>query len=350
MIIDLEAFIERERSFWDELESKVKSLERDPERRLSFDELQRFHYLYERAASALGKLRTYSLQPDTVDYLERLVSAAYAEVQDGNRLTRHFSLKRWFFVDWPASVLRHGKALVLSFLVMLIGCFFGAVVLWLDPGAKQDIFPFEHLMGDPSERVAREEGRLEQQGSNYSSVFSAQLMTHNTRVSILALSLGMTWGIGTIVMMFYNGVILGAVAFDYIVSGELIFLLGWLLPHGIVEIPAILIAGQGGFVLARGIIGWKSPYTLGVRLRGLMPDLVTLISGVALMLIWAGLIEAFLSQIHEPQIPYAAKILFGCVEGAALFFFFHHFGKRALADEAKEGEVRARAPHSRRLG
>ena len=80
-------------------------------------------------------------------------------------------------------------------------------------------------------------------------------MTHNTEVSIFTLALGMTWGVGTIIMLFYNGVILGAVAVDYIRAGETKFLLGWLMPHGVVEIPAILIAGQAGLLLASALIG-----------------------------------------------------------------------------------------------
>ena len=64
------------------------------------------------------------------------------------------------------------------------------------------------------------------------------------------------WGVGTIVMLFYNGVILGAVTVDYIRAGQTKFLAGWLLPHGAVEIPSILIAGQAGLVLALALIGW----------------------------------------------------------------------------------------------
>ena len=37
-------------------------------------------------------------------------------------------------------------------------------------------------------------------------------MTHNTQVALMTLALGMTFGFGTVVMLFYNGVILGAVA------------------------------------------------------------------------------------------------------------------------------------------
>ena len=75
-------------------------------------------------------------------------------------------------------------------------------------------------------------------------------------VQVLVLAMGMTWGIGTILLIFYNGVILGAVAIDYILAGQTKFLMGWLMPHGVIEIPAVLIAGQAGFVLARALIGW----------------------------------------------------------------------------------------------
>jgi uncharacterized membrane protein SpoIIM required for sporulation len=113
----------------------------------------------------------------------------------------------------------------------------------------------------------------------------------------------MTWGIGTIIMLFYNGVILGAVAVDYIHAGETKFLLGWLMPHGVIEIPAILIAGQAGLLLASAIIGHGNRASLQTRLRNISGDVVTLIFGVGLMLVWAGFIEAFLSQYHEPVIP-----------------------------------------------
>src|SRR5207302_4060245 len=106
--------------------------------------------------------------------------------------------------------------------------------------------------------------------------FSAFLMTHNTKVSIFTMALGMTWGVGTIIMLFYNGIILGAVAVDYIRAGQTQFLLGWLLPHGVIEIPAILIAGQAGLILATALIGWGNRDSLRTRLRAVSPDLVTL--------------------------------------------------------------------------
>jgi uncharacterized membrane protein SpoIIM required for sporulation len=136
----------------------------------------------------------------------------------------------------------------------------------------------------------------------------------------------MTFGIGTIMVLFYNGIILGLIAIDYILAGQTVFLLGWLMPHGVIEIPAILIAGQAGLVLARALIGRGERNTITARLRAVSRDLANLIGGVALMLIWAGFVEAFLSQYHEPVVPYWAKIAFGAFELVLLVLFLGRSG------------------------
>ena len=115
-----------------------------------------------------------------------------------------------------------------------------------------------------------------------------------------------------------NGAILGAVALDYIMDGQTVFLIAWLLPHGSWEIPAILIGGQAGLLLGRALIGWGTRDGLRTRMRTIVPDLATLIGGVAVMLVWAGLVEAFLSQYHAPVVPYWVKIAFGVLQLAVL--------------------------------
>ena len=190
------------------------------------------------------------------------------------------------------------------------------------------LMPFSHLQKDPTRRVLDEEQATEDRLEGSKEYFSSYLMTHNTRVSIFTMALGMTWGIGTALLLFYNGIMLGAVALDYMLAGQTRFLLGWLLPHGVIEIPAILIAGQAGFLMGNALIGWRSRIPLGARFRLIATDIVTLISAVAIMLVWAGFVEAFLSQYHEPKIPYEAKIVFGLIELAMLIGFLGFSGKK----------------------
>lgn len=322
MIIDLDKFLRSERPHWLELEAILQRLEAEPQLRMSLPEMTHFHHLYRRAAADLARITTFSSEPDLRLYLESLVSRAYGEIHEThikNRATA--SLRNFFFIRFPETFRRHVRAFQLSMAITLAGCMFGALALSLDPQAKPVLLPFEHLLGDPSERVAREETATADRLDGSKGSFSAMLMTHNTKVSIFTLALGMTWGIGTVVILFFNGIILGAVSADYILAGQTKFLLGWLLPHGAIEIPAILIAGQAGLLLASALIGWGNRLSMRARLRQIAPDITTLIFGVALLLVWAGLVEAFFSQYHEPILPYAVKITFGMIELVLLAVF-----------------------------
>ena len=339
MIIDLEKFIVEEKPFWSELEGLLSRLERKIELTLDLSGLERFHYLYQRASADLAKISTFSAEPATRLYLEGLVSRAYGEIHGGRAQSSRFRFGNWFFRSFPRSFRRHFRAFLISLLAMLVGGLLGAAILIVAPDAKGDLLPFGHLKGDPSERVAMEEAATEDRLAEGKATFSSMLMTNNIKVSITTLALGITWGIGTLVTLFYNGVILGAVVLDYILAGETLFLIGWLLPHGAIEIPAILLAGQAGLVLAAAMIGWGKSITLGDRLRQVAPDLVTLICGVAILLVWAGIVESFLSQYHEPVIPYSVKIAFGAAELVLLILFLGRSGRKGEKPKIPAGKV-----------
>ena len=326
MVIDLEKFVLAERPYWVELEAMLVKLEADAGLRLELKQLQRLHYLYERTSADLGKLVTFASEPETRRYLESLVARAYGEIHETREKPHRLAPLDWFFQTFPQTFRRHAGAFWLSVAITMVGVLFGLGAVALDPEAKEILLPFGHGNMDPAKRVAREEKDGGKHLEGHKGSFSTHLMTHNTKVSITAMALGMTWGIGTIVLLFYNGIILGGVVVDYVLAGQTKFLIAWLLPHGSIEIPAILIAGQAGLLLGRALIGRGSRQALRARMRSAAPDLVTLIGGVAVMLVWAGFIEAFLSQYHGPQL-YVGKIAFGTVELALLAVFLARSGR-----------------------
>ena len=101
----------------------------------------------------------------------------------------------------------------------------------------------------------------------------------------------------------------------------------------------MLIAGQAGLMLAGALIGWGQRTTIRARLRAIAPDLTTLICGVALMLVWAGIIEAFFSQYHAPVLPYWVKISFGCTELALLILFLGRCGKNRASSNTMTSPI-----------
>lgn len=327
MILDLERFITAERSGWKELESMLDHLEAEPDARLSLEQLQRFHELYERAAAGLARLATFSSEPETHRYLETLVARAYGEIHETRDKQRRIFPLKWFFQTFPRTFRRHLGAFGLTVAITLAGCAFGGLTTAFDPSSRQVTMPFGHDQLRPTERVVQEENERGNRLDGRKSTFSALLITHNIKVAILSFALGMSAGLGTVLMLFYNGIALGAISVDYVSDGQTRFLLGWLMPHGVIEIPAILVAGQAGFVLARALIGWGKRVRFRERLREISPDVVTLTGGFALMLVWAGFVEAFLSQYHEPVISYDAKIAFGVVEAGLLFLFLGKSGR-----------------------
>lgn len=327
MIIDLPRFLASERPCWTELERTLNKIEAEPNHRMSLDEVRQFHLLYERTAADLAKLATFSSEPETRRYLENLVGRAYGEIHETRRRRRRLDPLEWFLHTLPRTFRQHLRPFWLSLAITVCGCAFGGLVIALDPEAKPVLMPFPHLLQDPAQRVAQEEKAAGDRLAGQKTSFSAFLMTHNTRVAVFTLALGMTWGLGTILALFSNGIMLGAVAVDYVRAGQSKFLLGWLLPHGAVEIPSILIAGQAGLMLAHAVIGWGQRTRLPARLRAVSRDLVTLIFGVGLLLVWAGVVEAFLSQYHEPVLPYSVKIAFGLVELVLLCLFLARSGR-----------------------
>jgi uncharacterized membrane protein SpoIIM required for sporulation len=336
VIIDLEKFIAQEKPYWNELAAMIKRIDAEPTWKLDLTGAQRLHYLYERAAAAMARIQTYSSDPDMLRYLENLVAGAYGVIHSLGRPRRQFRPIRWFFGTFPRAFRKHIRAFALAVAVTLVGCAFGAAAVAYDPDAKGVIMPFGHGEMDPSERVKKEEQQAKSADTGQHSAFASLLMTHNIRVSMLTLALGVTFGVGTIVVLFYNGVILGAICFDYIRAGEGEFLAGWLLPHGSVEIPAILLAGQAGLILAAALIGRGKRLPMKLRLREVLGDLVTIFFGVAILLVWAGLVESFFSQYHEPTIPYWLKISFGAVQLILLTAFLAFSGRRGQGREAGE--------------
>ena len=65
----------------------------------------------------------------------------------------------------------------------------------------------------------------------------------------------------------------------------------------------------------------------GERLRAIGSDLLVIATGAAAMLVWAGILEAFVSQYHQPVLPYALKIAVGICELLALTLFLGWAGR-----------------------
>lgn len=326
MILDSDRFIEKEQPHWIALREHLDRLDSRAVGADSAASLLALHSLYRRAASGLARLEAAAADPAAIHQLEALVGRAYAEIHSRPHGSGWRAVPKWIATAFPIAFRKHFRYFAAAVWITLAGCLVGGIAIATNKEHRETLYPFPHLLQDPSKRVALEESQARSASAPHST-FAAQLMSNNIRVTINAFAFGMTYGIGTVVLLFYNGVILGGVAVDYILDGQIVFLLAWLLPHGVTEIPAIFIGGMAGLLIARALFGFGDRHGLRTRFRALLPDLAALMFGAATLLVWAGIVESFFSQYHAPVIPYGVKIAFGVVELIALIVWLARAGR-----------------------
>lgn len=328
MILDLERFQAQAQPRWRDLESLLAVLESRPDRRLNAAEAEQLQSLYAQIAADLNRVTHGALSPELRQYLERLVARAYSELYYAPPIRSEiWQPRRWLriFIAFPESFRRHARYFLLALLITLLGCTFGGLAVHFDPASVDVLLPADYLR-NPGERVHEEEqGEPKHpRSAQIEAGFSAQLIKHNIEVALLTAALGVTFGIGTAILLFENGLLLGAVAVHYTQQGFGLFMTAWLLPHGVFEIPSILIAGQAGFYLARLLLRRQQDRDV----RQSMREWLILICGLAMMLVWAGLMEAFFSQHHAPVLPYGFKVAVAAGELVLLTVYLLTIGRK----------------------
>jgi uncharacterized membrane protein SpoIIM required for sporulation len=113
-------------------------------------------------------------------------------------------------------------------------------------------------------------------------------------VSLTTFALGVTAGLGTVWMLAFNGLLFGVISGACWHAGMLGQLMSFVAPHGVIELPAIFIAGGGGLLMAKGLLfPGTLPRRASLALEG--GRAVRLVLGIIPMLIVAGTIEGFVS-------------------------------------------------------
>ena len=149
------------------------------------------------------------------------------------------------------------------------------------------------------------------------------IMTNNIQVAILALAGGMLAGVGTALVLVNNGLAIGAVAGALIAYGLGDRLVGFVSPHGFLELSVVVIAGACGLMLGRAIV-WADLRPRGRALVDAGARSVRLLTGSQVFLVIAGLIEGFVSPAPFPW-PY--KLAIGVATAVGLYAYLLLVGR-----------------------
>ncbi len=330
--MELPEFVELKRPKWSSLEKLLDRAERSGLRVLTLEEASALSKLSRGASSDLLWVRARGANADVSEYLNDLVGRAYALTYPGKRL-RWSAVKQFMLHTFPETMWREWRMFVASMLLFVAGFGFGWVGMLVDPQAAAYLVPGDHQRLDPVKRAERE-AKSEGAEATDQAAFASFLFTHNISVAFFAFALGLTVGIGTAILMFTNGVMLGSLAWVYASKGLMGWFWAWILPHGIPEITAIAIAGAAGLILARGIVAPKG-YSREVAVRAEGVTALTLLMGTLALFVLAGCIEGTISQIHPPALSVAFKIGFALVVGLAVYAYLFSAALHAVTDQSQ---------------
>ena len=304
--MNIERFLADRRPVWNQLDAL---LGRADEVELSRDEMHELVELYRRTCSDLNRARSYTANPEILGPLNQLTGRAYRFIyRAGHETPIWATFVKLVTREIPAAFRRERLAVLIAASAFLAGALFGSIAILVDPANGERLIPADFFSESPRERVAkieRDEERID--NMEKAMMFGASLYTHNIKVSFLAFSLGGLTILLGILILFYNGVILGAVGTMYVLDDVSVFFFAWVGPHGALELPSIIFAGAAGLVVGRALL-MPGDLSRGASLRRVLPNVWRMMIGAAMVLVMAGLIEGSFSQFSAKTIPYALKI------------------------------------------
>ncbi|HEX2834359.1 MAG TPA: stage II sporulation protein M [Thermoanaerobaculia bacterium] len=304
--MNIERFLNERRPVWDSL---LRLLDRADDVELSRGEMTELVELYRRTCSDLNRARSYTANPEVLGHLNQLTGRAYRLIYRAAHETPIWAtFVHLILREIPAAFRKQRTSVWLATLAFVAGALFGSIAVLIDPANGERLIPQMFFSESPKERVEKiESGEERIDNLEKAMLFGASLYTHNIQVAFLAFSLGALTLVMGFVILFYNGVILGAVGTMYVLDGVSVFFLAWVGPHGALELPSIIFGGAAGIVVGRALL-LPGALSRGASLRRVLPSVWRMMLGTMLTLVCAGLIEGSFSQFSAKTIPYELKI------------------------------------------
>jgi uncharacterized membrane protein SpoIIM required for sporulation len=312
-------FVDHGRPRWAELESLLARVDRSGLRSFRAEDLDALALGYRAATSDLAIARARRYDARLVAYLNRLVGRAHARVYAGTSPAGWSKTVNIFTNAFPREVRRSWQAIALCVLITVVTAAISYRATIADPA---NAYAFV-----PAEEVPLVDRSLHDSNFGFDRAFapamSAMIITNNIRVDALAFAGGITAGILTLYIIGGNGLMLGTLGAAFAARGFGTDFWATIAPHGVIELFAIQIAGAAGLILAAGIVRPGRARRIDA-LTANAARALTLMLGVAGLLVIAGTIEGFVSP---QRLSIDVRLSIGALTAVALTAYLAFAGR-----------------------
>lgn len=305
---------------WQRLESIVSRLEKRSIRSLPDEDLLELPALYRTTLSSLSVARDTSLDRAMITYLERLCTRAYFQIY-GVQTPAWRQVSGFFSTAWPNAVRSLWRETLFCVLLTAGAAILAYLLIRSDPSWYYAMIPEGLAEGrDPSASAQFLRSTLYDKSHNDGlSVFATFLFTHNAQIAIFAFALGFAFAVPSILLILYNGLMLGAIFAVFASKGLGPNLTGWLMIHGTTEIFAICISGAAGMRIGLAVaFPGTAARTDAAVAAGRTAALA--MAGTVIMLAVAGLLEGIGRQVVNDDM---IRMLIGSAVLAGWLTYFY---------------------------
>jgi len=302
-------FINKNTVLWIELKDLSNKFDKKGINKLNSEELRRFLHLFRQCSHHLAYARTHFPGSDTVVYLNSLIGQAHNHIYSVKK-NSFLSIFQYILHGFPKLLREYKKYILTSFFIFFLGFIFSIILVMINE--QNASYFLSQQMIESAKSTSNGPN-----GWNY-PLMSSFIMVNNIGVALKAFVLGITLGIGTIYILFQNGLLLGALTALIYKYGNPLNYWSLILPHGVMELTAIFISGAAGLIIAHKFLvpGEHS------RKHGLISGAkkaASLLFGIILLLIIAAIIEGFFTPLPIDPI---VKLIFALATVVILTFYF----------------------------
>lgn len=279
-------FIQQNKKKWAEFEELSKTQHKDS---------NLYSKLFIQITDDLSYSRTFYSNRSVRVYLNNLAQEIFHKVFSRNKKKQSL-IKDFWMEDLPSIMYYHRIDLLIAFLVTISAVGIGILTYHYDPSFATKILGDDYL-AMTAENIAKKDPMAVYKNSEPISMFF-RIVINNLMVDVQTFFSGLFLGIGTILVLIYNGMMLAAFQF-YFVKRHLFyesFLAVWL--HGTLEISAMVICGAAGIVLGKGLV-FPGTYSRTQSFLSSAQRATKIFFSVLPITFTAGIIESFLTRYTQ---------------------------------------------------
>ncbi|MEM6262658.1 MAG: stage II sporulation protein M [Bacteroidota bacterium] len=305
------AFLRKNKDKWQEYE---RSLYKDASQ-VSLDP-DRMAELYIQLTDDLAYARTFYPKSKTVKYLNGLAARTHLEIYKSKKQKRNRLMDFWV-TELPLILQKSQRQLFYAFVVFTFSFLIGTLSALNEETYIRDILS-DSYVNMTLQNIDNDDPTAVYKGDSSLSMF-LMIGFNNIRVSFVAFALGIFFSLGTMYIMFVNGVMLGSFLTLFYREEVLSEALPIIYIHGTLEISAIVIAGGAGMMLGNSIL-FPGTFSRKFAIQEAAKNGVKIIIGLIPVFIMAAFLESFVTRLSEMHIVYKLLII---VSSLAFIFWYY---------------------------